>query len=213
MAMTFRDAIDAVLTRLRMETSFATQLYSEEAIGMGIQHKFDTLFDEYWMPQFMTYQEQYTLDGTTGRVIGNLSTKLKRFEDIRHVHNMYSVYPLPRAPDNVRAQDISIPCVQPDSDPTKVFRVLPINSTGDIWLTYRTKPDDFANDDDVINMDKQLIILGTCYDMLEDDSTNPGAADKFKAMFDARVKQYQRMQFNIPQTSSPMETFPLNRWR
>lgn len=212
MAMTFREAIDAVLKRLRMETSLATQIYSEDAIAMGIQHKFDTLFDEYWMPQFMTYQEQYTLDGTTGRVVGDLSAKIKRFEDIRHVHNMYSIYPLPRAPDSVRVNDLTIPCVQPDNDATKVFRILPLNSTGVVYLTYRTKPANFSADNDLIKMDDQLIILGTCYDMLEDDGTNPGASDKFKNMFDARVKQYQKLQFNLSQTSSPSQTFPLNRW-
>lgn len=209
---TYRELIDAVLTRLRMEISQATQIYSEDAIGMGIQHKFDTLFDEYWMPQFMTYQEQYALDGTTGRIVGDVSAKIKRFQDIRHVHNMYSIYPLPLAPNNVRIQDLTIPCIQPDRDKTKVFRVIPLYDTGPVYVTYRTKPANFSNDDDVVDMDEQLMILGTCYDMLEDDNTNPAAADKFKNMFDARVKQYQRSQFNLPQTGTPAQVFPIQRW-
>lgn len=212
MTQTFRQAIDAVLTRLRMEVSLATQQYSEDAIAMGIQHKFDVLFDDYWFPQFMTYQEAYVTDGTTGRIVGDISAKVKRFEDLRFVHNDYSLEPLPRAPDMVRLNDLTIPCVQPDRDKTKVFRIIPIDTSGNVYLTYRTKPEDFSSDSDVIDMDNQLIILGTCFDMLEDDGTNPGAADKFKGMFDARVKQIQRMQFNMNQSGAPRQVLPIQRW-
>ena len=128
------------------------------------------------------------------------------------VHNQFSMYPLPVAANNLRHGDVNMPVVQPNNDKTKVFRIIPLNSQGPVWLTYRTKPANFENDDDVIDMDDQLIILGTCYDMLEDDSTNPGASDKFKAMFDARVKQYQRGQYNMPMQTSPSQTLPLNRW-
>jgi len=209
---TLREMIDKVLTRLRMETSTATQIYSEDAIQMGIQHKFDVLFDQFWMPQFMTYQEEYALDGVTGSIIGDLSAKVKRWEDLLMVHNKFSIYPLPVAMNNLRHGDINMPVVQPNKDKTKVFRLLPLNSAGPVYLTYRTKPNNFENDDDVIDMDEQLIILGTCYDMLEDDGTSPGAADKFKGMFDARVKQYQKSQFNMPMSTSPSQTLPLNRW-
>lgn len=209
---TLREMIDKVLTRLRMETSTATQIYSEDAIQMGIQHKFDVLFDQFWMPQFMTYQEQYTLDGTTGCIVGDLSAKVKRWQDLLMVHNQFSIYPLPMAMNNLRHGDINMPVVQPNKDKTKVFRIIPANSVGPVWLTYRTKPANFENDDDVIDMDDQMIILGTCYDMLEDDSTNPGASDKFKNMFDARVKQWQKSQYNMPMSTSPSQTLPLNRW-
>lgn len=209
---TLRQMVDKVLTRLRMETSTATQIYSEDAIQMGIQHKFDVLFDQFWMPQFMTYQEPYTLDGVTGCIVGDLSAKVKRWQDLLMVHNQFSIYPLPMAMNNLRHGDINMPVVQPNKDKTKVFRIIPANSAGPVYLTYRTKPADFVNDDDVIDMDDQLIILGTCYDMLEDDSTNPGASDKFKNMFDARVRQFQKAQYNMPMSTAPSQTLPLNRW-
>ncbi len=209
---TLRDLIDKVATRLRMEGGTTTQTYSEDAIMMGIQHKFDVLFDDYWMPQFMVYQEEYTLDGTTGVVTADLSTKVKRFEDIQAVHNQYSRAPLPRAPDGIRLGEIMSPCVQPHNDTAKVFRIIPVNSSGVVWLTYRLRPDTDWTDDTVINMDEQLLILGTCYDMLEDDGLNPGASDKFLNMFNARVKQYTRNQHNMSMSGAPSQTFPLNRW-
>jgi len=209
---TVRQLIDKVATRLRMEGGTAMQTYSEDAILMGLQHKFTVLFDEFWFPQFMTYQEPYTLDGTLGVVTSDLSKVLKRFEDIRYINSAYSMAPLPRAPDSVRVSDVQQPCVQPYKDKKKVFRILPTNSTGSIAITYRTLPDQFDNDDDVIDMDEQLMILGTCFDMLEDDSLNPGASDKFKSMFDSRVKQVTANQHNMTMTGAPMQTFPLNRW-
>ena len=40
---------------------------------------------------------------------------------------------------------------------------------------------------DEVPMDEQALILGACYDYLEDDGANPTQIEKFRLMFDARV--------------------------
>jgi hypothetical protein len=65
-------------------------------------------------------------------------------------------------------------------------------------VTYRTKPDDFEEDSDEIFMDTQLLLLGTCWDVLEDDGTNPGASDKFRVLFQDALSQFNRTQHTIP---------------
>jgi hypothetical protein len=67
-----------------------------------------------------------------------------------------------------------------------------------VWITYRTKPDDFEQDGDEIYMDTQLLLLGTCWDVLEDDGTNPGASDKFRILFQDALSQFNRQTHNIP---------------
>lgn len=204
--------IDKIATRLSMEGGVPTQLYSEQRIIMGIQHKFDVLFDEFWWPQFITDQQEFVLDGTTGHSISTVSSVIKRFSDIRHAFTPYSRAPIPRAPSNVRIDVNNQTSIMPSNVAGKIFRILPITTTDKIAVTFRTKPDNFDADGDVVDMDEQLIILGTCYDMLEDDAMNPGASDKFKNMFEARMRQITRNQHNIAYTGVPMETFPLNRW-
>lgn len=211
MADTLRYLVDAVLTRLSMEDGLDVQVYTEDRIVAALQHKFDTLFDEYWFPQFVTFQEEWQLDGTTGQIVGDLSARIKKFADIQAVFNDYRPYPLPLAPSMIRLRDITNPCIQSVPDATKVFRVLPMDTSGSIYVSYRTAPDVFENDDDLVDMDRQAMILGTCWDILVDDGTNPGAEDKFRMLYDTRVKQLQKLQFNFPQTSTPRETIP-TRW-
>jgi hypothetical protein len=87
-----------------------------------------------------------------------------------------------------------------------------LNTQGKVWITYRTKPDDFEEDSDEIHLDTQLLLLGSCWDVLEDDGTNPGASDKFKALFQDALAQFNRQQFNIPLNTVRASRSTLNRW-
>lgn len=208
---TLRYFIDEVLTRMSMQAGIDTQVYTEARIRMALQYRFDMLFDSYWWPQFFVQQEEYTLDGTTGMIVGNFTGLLKRFTDIHSVYNDFSTSPLPRAPNNVRLKDITSPCVQSVPIPEKIFRIIPINSSGTIAVSYRKRPDAFTDDDDVIDMDEQLLICGAAFDILEDDATNPGAADKFRMMYDQREKLLSKNQHHMAISSNLRETIP-TRW-
>ena len=209
---TLRYFIDKVLTRLSMEGGVDTQIYTEQRIVMAIQYRFDYLFLRYWMEQFMTFNDRYVLDNVTGTVVGDLSAKIKRIVDVRCVWNDFTPYPLPRAPTDVRIQDITDPCIQTVVDKTKVFRILPITSTGAVEITYRTKPNNFVGDGDEVDMDESLMIYGVAADILDDDGTNPGAADKFRMQADMMEKELSKAQFNFSQSASPRRTTN-DRWR
>jgi hypothetical protein len=211
MAEQLRYFIDSVLTRLSMESGVDTQVYTEDRIVAALQHKFDMLFDSYWFPQFTTFQEEYQLDGVTGQIVGDLTTKVKRFSDLHSIFNDYSPAPLPRAPNNVRLKDMTLPCIQSVPDATKVFRIIPLTSAGPVYVTYRTRPTRFQNDTDVVDMDEQAIILGTCWDIINDDGTNPGAEDKFRMLYNDREKQLTKLQYNFESSGTPRETIP-TRW-
>lgn len=212
MAETLRYFIDEVLTRLSMQSGVDTQVYTEDRVRQALQHKFTTLFDEYWWPQFTTWQEEYQLDGSTGQVVGDLSTKIKKFTDIRNVFNAYSGYPLPRAPNNLRTRDITNPCVQSVPNATKVFRIIPVTTAGAIWITYRTRPARFTNDNDLVDMDEEALILGTCWDIINDDGTNPGAEDKFRMLYNERERQLRKLMHNMEASGNPRETIPTRWW-
>jgi hypothetical protein len=211
--ITFGGIVTKVLQRLALVEGLDAQIYAEPRIQLSVQHKFDLIFREYWIPEYTTIQEQFTLDGSTGVITGDLVDKVKDWRDIHSIFSETSKKPLPIAPMSVRDQDITYHSVRQNArDKSKWFKILPVNTTGNVWITYRTKPDDFAEDEDEIFMDTQLLLLGTCWDVLEDDGTNPGASDKFKMLFQDALSQFNRSQFNIPLDTIMSTRSVVNRW-
>jgi len=211
--ITFGSIVTKVLQRLALVEGLDAQIYAEPRIQLAVQHKFDLLFREYWLPDYTTIQEEYTLDGTTGVITGDLTDKLKDWRDLHSVFHETSHKPMPIAPMTTRDIDINYPSLRHMStSPTKMFRVVPALTTGRVYVTYRTKPDDFEQDDDPIHIDTQLLILGTCWDVLEDDGTNPGASDKFKNLYQDAHNQFNRQQFNIPLDLVMSSRSTVNRW-
>ena len=76
-----------------MVAGTGVQVYAEDRIAEMIQHKFDVLFDEVFWPQFMSWEE-LTLDGTLGIVTTDMTSKIKRFDDIRVIFAENSNTPL-----------------------------------------------------------------------------------------------------------------------
>ena len=208
--------------RLSMVAGTGVQVYAEDRIAEMIQHKFDVLFDEVFWPQFCTWYE-WTLDGTLGVVTTDLTDILKRYEDIQVVFPENSNTALTKL-SNLTTNPFELTGTTPinyealgptySNKTTKVFRVWPLAATGDIILRVRTKPGTFTSEDE-IDFDDQSLILGSVFDYLEDDGTNPNATQKFQLLFEARVKQLKN-NFNsaaisldpvtaIPQTFSFVE--------
>jgi len=211
--ITFGDIVTKVLQRLALVEGLDAQIYAEPRIQLAVQHKFDMIFREYWLPDYTTYQEPHTLDGVTGTITDALDDKLKDWRDLHSVFWEGSHKPLPIAPMNVRDIDINYPSLRPlGNNKTKWFRVLPVNTIGKVYVTYRTKPNDFEEDSDEIFMDTQLLMLGTCWDVLEDDGTNPGASDKFRILFQDALSQFNRQTFNIPLDTVMSSRSTVNRW-
>lgn len=198
MSITLRDAIDRTLRRLQIASGLDVQVYAEEPLREIIQHKVDALFDLAWWPQYMT-TESFTLLNQT--VQSDLSTKLKRFADIRSAYLGTDPNPLPRLAGYVNPSIVSLPCLAPNADTTKVFSVLGSYSFTDLTLVYRTKPATLVLDTDTINMDDQLIILGSAYDYLNGLGTGTNEEDKVLKMFQARLdtllKQIDQMPVSL----------------
>ena len=211
--ITFGEIVTKVLQRLALVEGLDAQIYAEPRIQLAVQHKFDLIFREYWIPEYTVYQEEHVLDGVSGQIVSTLENKLKDWRDLHSVFWEGSHKPLPIAPMNVRNIDINYPSLRPlGMDAAKWFRVLPVTTSGKVYITYRAKPDDFEEDSDKIYMDTQLLLLGTCWDVLEDDGTNPGASDKFRILFQDALSQFNRQGFNLPQDTIMSTRSTVNRW-
>lgn len=191
--------IQKVVVRISQVPGTAVQVYAEDRIGDMIQHKFDVIFDELWWPQYTGWTSS-TLDGSTGVVTSDLSSLIKRFQDIRYIFFENENRPIPQLTSNINPY--STGSGRPrffsrSSNTQKVFQIWPNDATGTVRISYRTKPDDFIATSNV-PMDDQVLILGAAYDYLEDDGANPGAIAKFQQMFESRLRQLKELDANNP---------------
>ena len=208
---TVTDIATAVFTRLSLGTGLDVQTYAEPKMLEMIQHKFDVLFDALWWPQVYSPGDTFTLDGATGVVTSDLSAIIKRWEDIRYVWYGSDRTPMPRANSSINPSTISRRSIVPYNNSSKVFKVLPATTSGTVTIAYRTKPDPFTSESDV-PMDRQLMILGCCYDFLVDDDSNPAAVEKFKSMFDTRFSALAAVQNIHGISTEPDGNYGVTEW-
>lgn len=212
---TLTQLITRVADRLSMVAGTGVQTYAEDRIAEMIQHKFDVLFEERYWPQF-TGRATWTLDGTLGVVTVDLTDLVKRFEDIRVIFPTNSNRALTKLAGltlNPETLSGTTP-VSYEAIPTsagnkiqKVFIIWPKESTGTIEAQFRTRPATYVGTDEV-DFDDQALILGSTFDYLEDDGTNPNATQKFQLLFEARVRQLERSLDSGPIDLDPASARP-----
>ena len=187
-----------------MVSGTGIQTYAEDTIAEMIQHKFDVLFDEVFWPQFCTWYT-WTLDGTLGVVTTDLTDIIKKYEDIQVVFADNSNTALTKLA-NLTTNPFTLAGTTPihyealgptfSNNTTRVFRVWPLASTGDVIVRVRTKPDTFVGTDEID------------FDDLEDDGTNPNATQKFQLLFEARVNQLKDNFNDAPISLDPVTAIP-----
>lgn len=207
--ITLRQAIDRTLDRVSLAGGADVQTYAEAPLKEIIQHKFDVLFDGYWWDEYMTFE---TIELVAGIPTPDLSEKIKRFMDIKHVWRENDQKPLPRMPSNVNPTNIRGYCLAPYSSPLKVFRIYPANDMT-VSIAYRTRPDNFQEDGDKILLDDQLIILGSAYDYMNSLGINPSEEDKIGNLFNERLKMFEKNRVaHGVSIGNVHSSIPLNGW-
>ncbi len=198
MAKTLAQFIETIQERIGSTPGIDTQTYLEPRVKLAIQHKFDVLFDEYWWHQFVEYDVPVAVNAVSGSSANVPGGTLKEYRDIHHITDKIGNYAIPAAGMTVaRQSQVYRYAIRPVST-APFFKLASAVSTTYptlVYITFRKRPNEFVSPNDFVDMDNQLIITGVAYDILEDDGTNPGAADKYKGMFDARLKQLNRAQF------------------
>ena len=194
------DLIQRTITRLSMVAGPAVQLYAEDRIAEMIYHKFLVVRDEQWWEDFMT--EVLLTIGLDGRPVDNVVRTLpivpigdeiviNSHRDIEHVWAENRNRPLPRLPSRSNRWEISTTGSPRywSGDPLKTLRVYPYGDGARlINVRYKVYFPMFAPEDEV-PMDDQLLILGACYDYLEDDGSNPSQIEKFRTLFQQRLSR------------------------
>lgn len=209
---TFETVVNNVETLLRQEPGISVQQYSEDNIAMLLQNSFDRLFATYWFPEYYNAGEEFTLDGTTGKVTDDLTAKIKSWKDVRFIWKAPYVQPLNRRAAHINP--IATYGLDPQWEPVagnKIFRMVPITTTGSIVVAYRTKPDDFIAADTML-IDTDVMEAEAVRDYLADDASNEIAIKKWESKLSEREQLYRSLQNAGPRPLAPGRGGPLTVW-
>lgn len=198
---TINQLIVRIEERLALAAGLNVQIHAENRLIETLRSSYNILFDDFWWPEY-TKSATYTLDGTTGQITTDVTNIIRRYADIQYVYYDQDEHPLPHLQRTTNPARIKTRCITPSGDPETVFKVYPVDTTGNVHVWYRTRIADSVWEDSEfdteINMDDELLIYSVCYDFMVDDASNDMAAQKFLQKLNARLKQLRAQQYLSP---------------
>lgn len=211
---TLAQLVQRTVIRLSMVPGVSVQVYAEDRIAEMIWHKYLMVRDRLWWDDLMTYVTlTQRADGRPDEnVVRQLPTApvgdevvINKYNDIQHAwvvnrRDPLKQLPMRSNPGGVLKQGHTLYRM---ADAQKVVRFAPFEAGQQVLLRYKMYYPYF-NPDDEVPMDDQLMILGAAYDYIEDDGTNPGQAEKFLNMFNARLLQLEGIENDKEIPLSPL---------
>lgn len=199
-----------------MASGLDVQIHAEDQIIEMIRGVYDTLFDDFWYPEY-TYFMSSTLDGMTGHVTDDLSTLILRYKDLHTIYWDEDENPLPRVTTGSSVDRIRTRSVMPSSDPTKVFKVVPFDTAGDVHFWYRTKIADSVWEDQEFEnqfpFDDDVIMYGVVYEFLNNDGSNNSATADYQKKYQGRQQQMRDAQWRHGLNKRKLDRDgPATRW-
>ena len=214
---TIAQLITRIETRLFMLAGIDVQVHAEGQIEEMLRGLYNTLFDDFWYPDY-TLAASATLNGTTGEITGlDLTPLVRRYADIHTIYWDEDEEPLPRVAPGSSLGRIRTRSVMPSGNPVTVFKIIPTDTTGPVHFWYRTRISDdvWENQqyDTPINMDDEVLMTGVVYEWLVNDGSNDTSAQEYKSKYALRQKQLREQQWQFPLTKRKLERDgPLTRW-
>ena len=212
---TIEKLIERIETRLFLAAGIDVQTHAEDQLVEMLRGVYETLFDDFWYPEY-TYATTMPVDDT-GMVVGDLSPLILRYKDIRDVYWNEDEDPLPRITPGSSLGRVRRKSIMPVADPTKVFKVLPLDEPGPVHIWYRTRVADdvWENNqfDTELPFDDNVLMYGVVYEFLLNDDSNGNATAEYKSKYQARQQQMREAQWRIPLSKRKLDRdAPLTRW-
>lgn len=199
MSATIREIVDDALTVVGEVSGAGTQTYSEDRMFSDTVRAFNLLFKKYSWEQYRQWF-QLTLDGTTGVITTDAFANVRDFEDFYSVHPDGQQNPLPILPRRLNPFTLtggntlqywgSLPATDAKY-PLRRLQFWPKTSVGLINVLARVYPIATGEDwdwEDVMYLDKDMMVNGVAYMTLSSDDLNASAADAQRQMMEMRYK-------------------------
>lgn len=197
-----------------------TQAYGEDGIRNNVIRMFNMFFKKAYWPQFLTW-DRLALDGTNGIVTIDAFLNVRDFEDFLSVNPDGKDASLPRLPFRTN------PYVFNSGTSVRYWTSLktthanylgrrllfyPLTSTGFVNVQSRVYPvvaPAFTwGDDDVMDLDKDMLVAAGAYLSLSGDDLNAAAANVQKEMMESRYKIIRGNIADMPIATGPRNNIP-----
>lgn len=204
------------IVRLRQVAGVSTQAYSEPNLLLLLEECYEQCRALRWWDHLTTWQTR-TLDGTTGKFTTDVLGARERMRDVQSVWSPDRQQPLPMVNQHntpmrisgTRPRMVEALSVVDDPAGTRLFRVWPLQSTGEVLFRVRCDPPDlFTNVAAIVPFDASVLVNGACMKYAVMDGTNPGSMAEFDRAYNERVMQLQQQH-----DSTPLQLDSRNRWQ
>lgn len=214
---TIKSLIERIEKRLFLVAGLDVQIHAEEQLTEMLRGAYNTLFDDFWYPDYTLYMTAQ-LNGTTGEITTDVSNVILRYADINSVYWDEDERPLPRVAPGAAVGRIRTRSIMPSGDPETVFKLIPEDTTGPVHIWYRTRISDdiweaMDYENTTINMDDEVLMHAVLHEFLVNDGSNPEATAEYEKKFARRQQQLRQQQWQIPLSKRPLERDgPATRW-
>jgi len=211
---TMKKLLERIETRLSLAVGVDVQTHAEDRLLELMRQRYELLIDTVW---WMIPKKLLTLDILAGIPQTDLTDIILNFYDISTIYLDSSDNSLPIFAENANPSDVQTECYTPSNDPATVFTVLPLTTSEEAHLWYRTRLPDLVWEtqelDTIIPVDDTLMITGVCVDYLADDGSNDDALKNLAFSYQTKFKALQKLHSN-PAISKRRQTRggPVNRW-
>jgi hypothetical protein len=183
------------------------QEFSEDTTYSALRRAFHLTFVKRPWEQYVRWG-RYALDGVAGKVVdadafGDVSSP--DLKDFVAVYRDGENTPLPVLSNRVNpfiytGDRVLYWTSLAASDPDylkKRLKFYPITATGNVNIGVKIPPM-VIGEDTVLYLDRMMLEMGTAWQVLDADGSNPGAADTFKQLFDLRFRDIEHNFANQP---------------
>jgi hypothetical protein len=210
---TLEEHIQEVEILLSQVSGVSVQNLTEPRIAKFITEAFDIAFKKAWWAQFNHWQ-LVSLDGTTG--IPTSDSDFWEFGDIKAIYPSTRQVRLTRLPQPFNPfllTGTQAQFVEPMAG-KKLFRIWPMQSTDQLYVNGRKKPDDYPFSlTNEIPMDDIVLQNIAAWSYCVGDGNNPAEAERFQVVFDQRIKTLLGEEIgNIPMQLDPNFVDIPNEW-
>jgi hypothetical protein len=189
------ELITAVQHEIGQVAGSGVQVYSEDRIKDKIIQCFDLVLLKYGWD---SYREWFavTLDGTTGVITTDALENVRGQEDILKVFRSGESVGVPTLPEDFNPFLVTGTTVRywtglPNSHAQFEKRKLqfwPKTAEGNVVIKARLYPSHNFGDDDILYLDKTMLVYGSTWMTLADEGVNKESTDKNRELFDLRFR-------------------------
>lgn len=184
-----------VLQRLSMYKGSSVQVYAEDRVMQMILDQYDLVMDNFaW--NNLSYWKKFTLLGSNGYCGEKVSDYIVDFNDIIAIKVKNDEEALIKLHSTTIPEEITgntphyyMPA---NENADKIFRVIPYNAQGDIYVNIRGRlntNDSQIDPETIIPFDSSYLVYAVCMDYLADDAASKMQYEKFKSLRDERLRQ------------------------